>query len=123
MFVLSLGAGLGGGRAVALMIALKQALIPKVYWMTGKQHACSLEGSGRRHSARRPLPCRGYPLRVHVCLQELVDGVLARIRKQQKTESNKKTENRKHKTVTETDNNRKQQKTENNRKQQKRTTK
>ena len=74
MFVLSLGAGLGGGSAVALMIALKQAWIPKVYWMTGKQHACSLEGSGRlwkrmgahwqalagsgmlTHSARRPLP-------------------------------------------------------------------
>ena len=52
MFVLSLGAGLGGGSAVALMLALKQAQIVKVYWMTGKRHACSLEGSGRRHSAR-----------------------------------------------------------------------
>ena len=51
--MLSLGSGLGVGIAVALVFARKQAqLVTKVYWMTGKRHACSLEGSGRRHSAR-----------------------------------------------------------------------
>ena len=51
--MLSLGSGLGVGIAVALVFALKQAqIVIKVYWLTGKRHACSLEGSGRRHSAR-----------------------------------------------------------------------